>query len=132
MAAPAARRLSYPPGLGLSPSEPPCACRWRAPRGQRRVAADAASASSPDRRSPYFVAAFALTCHRAAARNRALYGRRWASTRRNGSPRLLKRKMRAPTSTNVAQTLSIKAGTAKRFSVSRVIAGLSPGARSRS
>jgi hypothetical protein len=33
--------------------------------------------------------------------------------------------MRAPTSTNVAQTLSIKAGTAKRFSVSREIAGLS-------
>ncbi len=35
--------------------------------------------------------------------------------------------MRAPTSTNVAQTLSIKAGTAKRFSVSREIAGLSSG-----
>jgi hypothetical protein len=33
--------------------------------------------------------------------------------------------MRAPTSTNVAQTLSIKAGTAKRFSISREIAGLS-------
>src|SRR5579864_8249953 len=33
--------------------------------------------------------------------------------------------MRAPTSTNDAQTLSIKAGTAKRFSVSREIAGLS-------
>jgi hypothetical protein len=33
--------------------------------------------------------------------------------------------MRAPTSTNVAQTLSIKAGTAKRFSVSREIARLS-------
>jgi hypothetical protein len=40
--------------------------------------------------------------------------------------------MRAPTSTNVAQTLSIKAGTAKRFSVSREIAGLSSGTRPRS
>jgi len=37
--------------------------------------------------------------------------------------------MRAPTSTNGAQTLSIKAGTAKRFSVSREIAGLSSGTR---
>jgi len=40
--------------------------------------------------------------------------------------------MRAPTSTNDAQTLSIKAGTAKRFSVSREIARLSSGTRSRS